>query len=583
MARLPHLRRPTAGTGNPHRLVAPGDAIAAAVPLVLVVAAAVVLAQALARRWAAASALGTLVPLQFPLPDPDIAIVAAIGLLAVAIGLARGKRLAWLVAVVVLAAALLTDAVVHHRVIAALIAAGCLVALGAARPRYVARSDARWRRRALVLLAISAVATGLEVALWVAAPWHGSGVRPSPGALVSAISTWLAFGDPEALMRASRGVLAILLELASRVPLVLVALAILQPDEERQDVRMRAHRITVEFGRGSLLPFQVGIDKLGFTTDGRDGAVVYGRAGRTAVVLGDPIGPDGDAWAVFADFLDRCRTLDYVPAVYQATGVSRERLLHHGFTCFRIGQEAVIDLASFSLQGSRRANLRHTVTRARRGGVEAMFRHSGLSAAERARLGPELARIDEAWRTKTGPELGFTIGRFSADDLATTPIAISTRDDGRVQAFATFRPVGPDGSWVLDLLRRAPGSVPGSMESCVVAAAEALRDAGATTLSLGLAPLAGLDPSTGPLEERLLARAARVVRPLYDVHGLAFFKGKFDPTWVPRYAATRRRRDLAGLALGLLALHLGSPRAFVAASVSSTLRLVRPAGGAPAA
>ena len=83
-----------------------------------------------------------------------------------------------------------------------------------------------------------------------------------------------------------------------------------------------------------------------------------------------------------------------------------------------------------------------------------------------------------------------------------------------------------------------------------------MRDAGAKTLSLGLAPLAGLDSVNGPWEERLLAHGGRLVHRWYDVNGLARFKNKFDPYWIPRYGAIRRRRGLVGFIIGLLRVHL---------------------------
>ena len=127
---------------------------------------------------------------------------------------------------------------------------------------------------------------------------------------------------------------------------------------------------------------------------------------------------------------------------------------------------------------------------------------------------------------------------------------------GRALGYTTFRKTGVDGGWVLDLMRRAPDGPPGVVEACIAEAAVAFRAAGATTLSLGLAPLAGLDNKAGTWEERLLANAGRLVGRWYDVRGLFVFKRKFDPYWIPRYGAMRRRRDLVGFVIGLMRVHL---------------------------
>ena len=127
--------------------------------------------------------------------------------------------------------------------------------------------------------------------------------------------------------------------------------------------------------------------------------------------------------------------------------------------------------------------------------------------------------------------MGFTITRFGPETLECTPVAVAWADR-RPIAFATFRACGPR-AYVLDVMRRRDGGIPGALESCVARAATELA-ASADRLSLGLTALAGLDPAAERRIERWLARGAEAVAGLYDVAGLAFFKGKFDPMWQPR-------------------------------------------------
>jgi phosphatidylglycerol lysyltransferase len=256
-----------------------------------------------------------------------------------------------------------------------------------------------------------------------------------------------------------------------------------------------------------------------------------------------------------AKFLERCRKMDRVPVVYQPSAAGRSTLTSAGFRLFKVGEEALIDLSTFDTSGPRRANLRHTITRCRKDGVVFRWFESGIPTQESALL-DDLAAIDEIWRKKAGPEMGFTISHFDRAALAWQPLSVAVSQTGRALAYTTFRETGVDGGWVLDLMRRGPDGPPGAVEACIAEAAAAFRANGARTLSLGLAPLAGLDPSSPTFEERLLANGGRLVRPWYDVGGLARFKNKFDPEWIPRYGATRRRRDLIGFVVGLLWIHL---------------------------
>jgi phosphatidylglycerol lysyltransferase len=324
------------------------------------------------------------------------------------------------------------------------------------------------------------------------------------------------------------------------------------PAEESE----RAEETLRTYGHGALLPYQLGRDKHRFVSpDG--GVVVSGTHGRFEVALGDPIGAD-DPERSIAAFIESCRSRRKVPAFYQATTASLPSLRAAGMRTFRVGHEAIVELTGFTLKTPSRANLRHTITRARRGNVTFEF-HRGLDTGARERLLPGLLEIDAGWSKTAGPPLGFTIGRFDPAEIDGIAITVALEADGRPSAFATFRPTGR-GGWVLDLMRRRAGGTPGCMEGCVVEAMTALEAEGATEMSLGLAPLAGIAGDARNSDEQAIVRAARLVRRWYDVDGLAFFKAKFDPTWMPRYGAVPRRRHVPGLAIALLGLHLGGYR-----------------------
>ena len=402
-------------------------------------------------------------------------------------------------------------------------------------------------------------------------------MNPESGlsAVTGTLADVLSFNSVRPLAGLARhdGILTGLI-LAVRLPLAALSLFALRPvppvvpsaaEEAQVDGIFREH------GRGALLPFQMGSDKQHFTTS--EGAVIVcGRYGRFAIALGDPTGPAGSEHAAWAAFVASCRARDEIPAVYQASGQSRADLLALGLRPFRVGHEAIVDLTTFDLSGSKRANLRHTITRARKGGIAFHFYPSGIPAGEREALQPSMVEINRQWSAAAGPRLGFTIGYFNPAELDRIAVAVATDPDGAAIAFATFRPTGADGGWVLDLLRRAPGGTPGALEGCLAEAAAGLRETGAPTLSLGLAPLAGLDDASAVTEERGLARAAELVRGSYDVRGLAFFKGKFDPRWEPRYVALENRRDLPALAIALVGLHVGGLRSVAWTAIVGQVR-----------
>ncbi|MFI5258196.1 MAG: bifunctional lysylphosphatidylglycerol flippase/synthetase MprF [Candidatus Limnocylindrales bacterium] len=493
--------------------------------------------------------------------DPVVAILSAIGLAAVTIGLIRGKAVAWWLAMATLAVSLLAQAQALSHPIVAIVVGGLLAVLLADRRRYIVETDIGWRRAIVALVVIGGLAVGLETSLIIATTGTWPGPLTAASDITAAIGNALGLSDSTAdrvLHQTSRDAILGLLLLASRLPIVLAALGVLSRVAEPPadpTTRARARSIAARYGCGALLPFQLGEDKLVFSPPDADGLVVYGLAGRTAVVLGDLIGPPESASRVMSEFLEHCRKADRVPVVYQASAAGRTTLIGAGFRLFKVGEEALIDLSTFDTTGARRANLRHTITRCRKDGVVFRWFGDGIPLEEIALL-DDLAAIDETWRKKAGPQMGFTISQFDRATLSSHPVSVAVSPAGRPLAYTTFRRTGVDGGWVLDLMRRAPDGPPGAVEACLAEAAVAFRATGARTLSLGLAPLAGLDPSSPTFEERLLANGGRLVHPWYDVSGLARFKNKFDPYWIPRYGAIRRRRDLIAFVIGLLRIHL---------------------------
>jgi phosphatidylglycerol lysyltransferase len=411
------------------------------------------------------------------------------------------------------------------------------------------------------LVVVGVVAVGLETSLVIATTGSWPGPLSAVSDITAAIGNALGLSDATAnrvLAQTSRDAIIGFLLLASRLPIVLAAIGVLSRVPEAPadpTTRARARAIAEKYGCGALLPFQLGEDKHVFSPPGSNGLVVYGLAGRTAVVLGDLIGSAETAPSVFADFLTQCRKLDRVPIVYQASSAGEATLLGAGFRMFKVGEEALIDLATFDTTGPRRANLRHTITRCRKDGVVFRYFANGIPAEESA-LVDDLEAIDVAWRKKAGPEMSFTISHFDRGTLRWQAASVAVSSTGRALAFTTFRKTGVDGGWVLDLMRRAPDGPPGAVEACIAEAAVAFRTAGARTLSLGLAPLGGLDTASPVFEERVLAYCGRLAHPWYDIDGLARFKNKFDPYWIPRFGAIRRRRDLLGFTIGLVRIHL---------------------------
>ena len=509
----------------------------------------------------------SLLPVDLLDPNVLLQLTGAIATIALGVGLARRKRLAPLIATLTFGTAAFVQLVLLGHPLGAFVAVTCAGIVLLDRRSFRVRAPERARRDAIALLigGVGFAALGVA-ALLVGVPTS----VPSLSLVVESAVAVVSLGTPGPLdLLPSHGLAIGLVIALARLPLTLGVVRLLRPAVSRSPERsIRALAILRTHGRGALLPFQLG-PAIGWFESTRDRAVVpYAVSGRFAVALGDPVGQEPDRERCWESFVATAERDDLVPSIYQASEAWAKALAEAGWHTFKVGHEAIVDLPVFDLRGSARANLRHTVARARRGGVTVEWFPNGVPA-ERSSLRAGLADVDAAWRSEVGPELAFTISRFGEESLS-GPIAVASVDSVPI-AFATFVATGSDDGYVLDLMRRVPGSTPGAFEACLAEAARGLAEMGATTLSLGLAPLAFLDARSGPLEERILSIGGRAIRRVYDVEGLAFFKRKFAPRWEPRYAVVRGHADAVGLAVALIRLHTGGVANLVRSGIAAVV------------
>ena len=492
------------------------------------------------------------------------AVLGAATLVVVGVLLVRTKRIGSWLGLLVLAGSFVAHAGMGREVAEVVAAAMVLTILILDHDRYDVVTGGRALPLAIGLIAIGA---GIAIASCVSAVIGG---RISPETGLLSLASWAAGGSPRSAGGAASGATGLSAAfIAARVPLLTGALfALRAAAAPRASVTTAARHALAAHGRGGLLPYLK--DPLVELRSDDDGSAVIAsaRAGRVVVALGDPAGAPDAASRLFDRWHADCRRGDLLPAIYQASPTWTSRLESSGWRSVTIGAEAILDPTMFDLASPRLANVRHTVTRARRAGLTTRWIERGgvERVADRADLA-SLADLDAAWRRRSGLQLGFTVGSLDVDRLAGPRTVAAIGTDGRALGCIVIRPTGADGGWLLDVMRRAPDSPPGAVELCVVEAIADLAVAGSRRLSLGLAPLARLDAASGRGAEPWLAVAAEAIRPLYDVRGLEFFKDKFAPTWEPRFLVVEHLWVLPGALIALVRLHLGGSWRAVMSSI----------------
>jgi lysyl-tRNA synthetase, class II len=328
------------------------------------------------------------------------------------------------------------------------------------------------------------------------------------------------------------------------------AIAALAPDEER-----RVRELLATAGeRDSLAYFATRRDKsVVFSPTGK-AAVTYRVVAGVSLASGDPIG-DPEAWGPAIEaWLEQARQYAWTPAVMGASEEGARAYVRAGLRALELGDEAIIQVGQFTLDGREMRPVRQAVNRVRRAGYRVRIRrHAEISADEMARIIDLAAR----WRdTETERGFSMALGRLGDPADGQCVLVEALDPDGREAALLSFTPWGRTGL-SLDLMRRDRGSDNGLMEFMVAELVAAAPRLGVGQISLNFAVFRavfeeGARIGAGPVLRawrRLLLFFSR----WFQLESLYRSNMKYRPSWLPRYICFDDRRDLAkvGLASGI--------------------------------
>ncbi|MEO8466776.1 MAG: bifunctional lysylphosphatidylglycerol flippase/synthetase MprF [Gammaproteobacteria bacterium] len=273
-------------------------------------------------------------------------------------------------------------------------------------------------------------------------------------------------------------------------------------------------------------------DKRLLFSDDSNAFLMYQVTGRSWVALGDPVGPSNGVDELLWRFRELADLHGGWSVFYQA---SRERLAQYvdlGLAAFKIGEEARVPLATFSLEGSERADLRQDHRRCTRDG--AVF--EVVPAKDVPALLPQLRGVSDSWLgDKSTAEKHFSVGSFEHDYLSHFDVAL-VRRAGEIVAFANLWTTATKRELSVDLMRFGPNAPRSAMDFLFVELMLWGRAQGYGYFNLGMAPLAGLEQHPlAPVWHRVGNFVFRYGEHFYNFEGLRRYKAKFRPEWEPKY------------------------------------------------
>ncbi|MGP8034972.1 MAG: bifunctional lysylphosphatidylglycerol flippase/synthetase MprF [Steroidobacteraceae bacterium] len=277
-------------------------------------------------------------------------------------------------------------------------------------------------------------------------------------------------------------------------------------------------------------------DKRLLFNDASSAFVMYQIAGRSWIALGDPVGARDGAEELVWRLREMSDHHGGDTVFYQVCAERLALYVDLGLAALKIGEEARVPLAQFSLEGGARADLRQAHRRAQRDGATfEVVPPEGVEA-----LLPQLRRLSDFWlASKSTGEKRFSVGAFSAQYLRQFPLAV-VRAEGAPAAFANLWTTATRAELSVDLMRFGPDAPRGAMDYLFIELMLWGQRAGYRFFNLGMAPLSGLEAHPlAPAWHRVGNFIFRHGEHFYNFEGLRRYKGKFDPVWEPRYLVAR--------------------------------------------
>jgi len=280
--------------------------------------------------------------------------------------------------------------------------------------------------------------------------------------------------------------------------------------------------------------------------------LAYRMLGGTAVVSGDPVGSAEAVPVVLAQLLAKVHDGGGRVALYGCSARHLATYREFGLRAICVGEEAVVDPASFGLEGRAVRKLRQSVNRMHRRGWR-------LEAHEGRQVDPgleaEIDALERRWRSECGRVLGFAMamGEFDPGIASSDLYLLARSPSGELAGVMRF--ISHRGKLSLDTMRRVGETPNGLNEALVCTALEVARERGVVEVSLNYAGLGHL--IRRPAGDSKLREAVRrlVLRRLgrhFQMERLVRFNEKFSPEWRPRYLVYESRAALAGSVVRVL-------------------------------
>jgi phosphatidylglycerol lysyltransferase len=308
-------------------------------------------------------------------------------------------------------------------------------------------------------------------------------------------------------------------------------------DEERA----RAKSLTQQFGNSALDFFKTYSDKFIFAPPEINAYISYRVSRNFAVVLENPVAESRDEMKKCIVSFSRYSYENGLKDIYYR--VPKESLPIY-FELSRkslfLGQEGVVDLDSFSLEGGEKKSIRNALNKIKEQGYTSHINAPPL----RDGLIQKLKAVSDEWLKLTDrEEIIFSQGMFVEKEIKEQTVITIENNEEKIIAFLNIIPDFVKNEGTYDLLRKTNDAPNGIMDHILVEMFKYFKASGIKCVNLGFAPMSGLnDPHN--FTEKSMKFAYEKIRSFSSYKGQRDYKEKFNPLWNDKFLIYSNDYDL---------------------------------------
>ena len=295
------------------------------------------------------------------------------------------------------------------------------------------------------------------------------------------------------------------------------------------------------YGNSALDYFKTYRDKLLFFNEARSGFISYKVSGNFAVILENPVAANNEMMTgILLDFDKYCSDNGLKSISYRVPVESLALYKQLGKKSLYLGQEAVVDLNTFSLQGGDKKRIRNALNKV----IESGFKARIYNAPLKEGLIQKLKAVSDNWLLDMErQELVFSQGMFNWNEIKNQTVIVAENEEEKIVGFLNVIPDYVKDEGTYDLIRKTSDAPNGVMDFLIIEMFNYFKQQNIRYVNLGFAPLSGIE-TPEDMTERSMKFAYEKIKSFSHYKGLREYKEKFTPVWNDKYLIYEHDFDL---------------------------------------